>query len=175
MTLAADTCGTPRSNGLFADLARVVRRHLPRPRSAPDHEPESPDDALLRALRHDMRTPLASLEAALRHLGRAGEVRPELVELARAQAEHLSSMLRTAAVAAAPLPRRPTGSRSLGDVIRASTAASGLPSDLLMVVLDEPAASVTVADARVQRILTNLLENAHRHGKGAPVLLSVTR
>jgi signal transduction histidine kinase len=39
----------------------------------------------------------------------------------------------------------------------------------------EDAGHVTVADARVQRILTNLLENAHRHGQGAAVRLAVAR
>jgi signal transduction histidine kinase len=36
------------------------------------------------------------------------------------------------------------------------------------------AGDVPVADARVQRILTNLLENAHRHGEGRPVRLRIT-
>jgi signal transduction histidine kinase len=53
-------------------------------------------------------------------------------------------------------------------------AASGLPTRQLTVRLDDAAAGVLVGDARLQRILVNLLENAHRHGDGAPVRLDVT-
>src|SRR4051812_50102218 len=53
----------------------------------------APGDALVRAMCHDMRSPLAALESVLDRL--EGEDR-ELLELARAQAQHLSSMLRTA-------------------------------------------------------------------------------
>ena len=95
-----------------------------------------------------------------------------MLELARAQTAHLASMLRTAAATggAAPLGR---GTRRLGDVVRASVAASGLPNAQLAVRLGPGAEDVAVADARVQRILTNLLENAHRHGDGATVRLAV--
>jgi signal transduction histidine kinase len=43
------------------------------------------------------------------------------------------------------------------------------------VQLGEDADQVQVADARVQRVLTNLLENAHRHGEGRPVRLCAER
>ena len=58
-------------------------------------------------------------------------------------------------------------------LLLAEAATSGLPAALLTVAVQDCAADVTVADARVQRILTNLLENGHRHGDGAAVLLSV--
>jgi two-component system sensor histidine kinase KdpD len=95
-----------------------------------------------------------------------------VLELARAQTAQLASMLRTAAATggAAPLGR---GTRRLGDVVRASMAASGLSAAQLTLELGPGAEDVAVADARVQRILTNLLENAHRHGAGAAVRLSV--
>lgn len=167
MTLAADT--HPASlPGLFTDLLRVVRSHLPHPAA----DPVSTGDALVRALCHDMRSPLAALESVLARL-EDDDSRPELLDLARAQAQHLASMLRTANATGGAAER--AGTRGLADVVRASVAASGLPDHQLRVEFGDDAADVTVADARVQRILTNLLENAHRHGRGQPVRLRVER
>ena len=176
MTLAPDTPRTQRSSGLLPDLVRVVRDHVVRAarRPRPEQEPPpTPDSALLRAMCHDMRSPLASLEALLGTLDRAEDGRPELLELARAQTAHLSSMLRTAD-ASGGATRRAPGGRLLGDVVRASVAASGLPAGQLCLAVQDCAADVRVGDARVQRILTNLLENAHRHGDGATVVFTVT-
>ena len=172
MTLAADTRPATLS-GLFTELRRAVRRRLDRPAA----EPVSPEDALVRAMCHDMRSPLAALESVLDRLD--GEDpgrdpgRNELLELARAQTRHLSSMLRTADATGGAPGRR--GTRGLVDVLHASVSASGLPAHQLTVELGEDAADVTVGDARVQRILTNLLENAHRHGDGRPVRLRADR
>ncbi|MGY1605246.1 sensor histidine kinase [Geodermatophilus sp. SYSU D00815] len=173
MTLAADTPAAMRSRGLLLDLAHVLKAHLPRARRTREESP-TPQDALVRALCHDMRSPLAALEMALGSLDRAPEERAELLRLARAQTAHLSSMLRTAD-ATGGATRRAPGLRRLRDVLQASVAASGLPAAQLTVVVHGDAGEVEVADARVQRIVTNLLENAHRHGGGAAVRLSVTR
>jgi K+-sensing histidine kinase KdpD len=167
VTLAADTPVSPFS-GRIADLLRVLRSRHPEPAV----EEISTADALVRALCHDMRSPLASLEAALDRLEDA-KGRVELVELARQQARQLSSMLRTADATGGAPGRR--GPRSLVDVVQASVAASGLPHRQLHVGIAADTGDVTVSDARVQRILTNLLENAHRHGRGAVVRLGVDR
>ena len=176
MTLAANPRTSLDRSGALPAVRRLLRRLAGERWDAP-----APPDALVRALCHDMRSPLASLEALLGALGRsagpaAGPAPDpgEVLELARAQTAHLASMLRTAAATggAAPLGRGP---RRLGDVVRASMAASGLPDVQLTVELGAGAEDVAVADARVQRILTNLLENAHRHGAGAPVRLQVDR
>ncbi|MGY1594006.1 sensor histidine kinase [Geodermatophilus sp. SYSU D00708] len=169
MTLAANPSTWHTPPRLLSGLARRVRAGLPRG-SRP--RPASPDDAVVRALCHDMCTPLASLEALLGSLGRDVADPDEVLELARAQTAHLSSMLRTAAAAGGAASRTPT-SRRLTDVVHASVTASGLPAHQLTVEFGEDAAEVRVADARVQRILVNLLENAHRHGAGAPVRLAV--
>lgn len=159
--------------GLFDDLVRVVRAHLPRRRPRVDVEDEpTPEDAVLRALCHDMRSPLASLEAALGSLDGPPDRARELLDLARAQTAQLSSMLRTADATGGAVRR--TGPRLLRDVVLASVAASGLPRWLLTVEVFDCAGEVPVADARVQRILTNLLENAHRHGEGRPARLGLT-
>jgi signal transduction histidine kinase len=168
VTLAADT--RPETiSGLLTELLRVVRSHLPRAVG----EAVTPGDALVRAMCHDMRSPLAALESVLERLDGDAPGRPELLELARAQARHLSSMLRTANATGGAPERR--GSRRLVDVVHASVAASGLPAYQLSAQLGEDTADVSVADARVQRILTNLLENAHRHGEGRPVRLRADR
>ena len=175
MTLAADTQASTRNRGLLGDLARVLRAHLPRPRRTdPTEEAASTEDAVMRALCHDMRTPLASLEAVLRSLDRVPAQRAELLELARAQTAHLSSMLRTADASGGAV-RRSRASRRLGDVVLAAVGSSGLPRSQLTLEIGEDAEGVAVGDARVQRILINLLENAHRHGGGAPVRLRVSR
>ncbi len=170
MTLTADTPESRPARGLLRDLAPVVRAHLPRVvRRMPAEELPSADDALVRALCHDMRSPLASLEAALGSLDRTPEHTAELLELARAQTAHLSSMLRTADATGGAVRR--AGTRVLRDVVQAAAGASGLPRSRLSVELVDEVGDVPVADARVQRILTNLLENAHRHGNGAAVRL----
>ncbi|MCW2581457.1 MAG: ATP-binding region ATPase domain protein, partial [Klenkia sp.] len=131
------------------------------------------EQALLRALCHDLGTPLVSLRALLDHTRTALDSGPdEALELACAQTDHLLSMLRTAAatVDAAPASNRP---RPLSDVVLASLAASGLPARQVDLHLDPGTSEVQVADARVQRILVNLLENAHRHGAGRPVTVRV--
>lgn len=174
MTLAPDTPLPEPRHGLLNDLARVLLAHLPRPRRAPAHEAApSAEDAVLRALCHDMRSPLASLEAMLGRLDRTPAEGGELLDLARAQTAHLSSLLRTADASAGAAPR--AGARLLRDVLLAALASSGLPRAQLTVEVRGDAGEVTVADARVGRILTNLLENAHRHGRGRPVRLRVER
>ncbi|MFW3169769.1 sensor histidine kinase [Geodermatophilus sp. CPCC 206100] len=173
MTLAANPSPLVLTTGLLPALRRLVRGRRRRPDPAGSVRP-TPPEALVRALCHDMRTPLASLETLLGSLGRTSADPAEVLELARAQTAHLSSMLRTADATGGAAPR--TGAaRRLGDVVRASMAACGLPAGQLTVVLGEGAEQVAVGDARVQRILTNLMENAHRHGDGAAVRLEVTR
>jgi K+-sensing histidine kinase KdpD len=175
VTLAADEQAPAHGRGLLSDLARVLRAHLPRPRRAQaTAEATSTEDAVVRALCHDMRPPLASLEAVLGSLDRTPAQTAELLELARAQTAHLASMLRTADASGGAV-RRSRGNRRLGDVVRAAVESCGLPRKQLTLEMPEDAQDVSVGDARVQRILINLLENAHRHGGGAAVRLCVTR
>ena len=170
MILAVHTSQRNRA-GLVPDLLRVLRAHVRRRRAT---EPPSPDDALVRALCHDMGSSLATLERALTQLD-AGSSRAELLSFARDQAAHLTSMLRTADATGGAAGRRGTGTRRLRDVVGCSVAACGLPRHQLTVRVDDDAGDVVVADARLQRILVNLLENAHRHGAGAGVRLEVGR
>ncbi|MGY1711899.1 sensor histidine kinase [Geodermatophilus sp. SYSU D00758] len=168
MTLVANPLSPPDRPHLIADLGALLRRGL---RRRPRRAAPTPEDAVVRALCHDMRSPLASLESLLAALGRPGLPPAEVLDLARAQAAHLSSMLRTAAATGGAPPRHTD--RRLGDVVRAAVTGCGLPAEQLTLEVRGCAGDVWVADARVQRILSNLLENAHRHGDGAPVRLLV--
>jgi signal transduction histidine kinase len=94
--------------------------------------------------------------------------------MARAQAAHLTSMLRTAEAARVTEPPGPSAWRRLRDVVAMSVAASGLPRRQLTLRLAGRSGDVLVGDSRLQRILVNLLENAHRHGRGEPVELATT-
>ena len=174
MSLTAGDLRAPRAVLSLLDRARAMRPVLARRRRDDEAAPTA-QDALVRALCHDMRSPLAYLEAALGSLDRLPEQRAELLELAQAQTAHLSSLLRTASASSGADGRRRTGTRILRDVVRASIAAAGLPAAQLTVHLAGDAGDVVVGDARVQRILTNLLENAHRHGGGTPVRLTAAR
>jgi signal transduction histidine kinase len=138
------------------------------------HAGPSTADALVRAMCHDMRGSLTCLESALHHLPDEGAGRGDLLAMAQAQAAHLTSMLRTADAARTTPPQDPPAGRPLRDVVATSLAASGLPRRQLTLRIAGCAGDVLVGDARVQRILVNLLENAHRHGGGEPVELAVT-
>lgn len=164
-----------RPERLASRLLRRARRRLRGPAArSPAEPPPSTENALVQALCHDMRGSLSFLESALHRLDRNAPPRADVLALAQAQAAHLTSLLRTAEATGGAAPRRPPAGRSLPDVVAASFAASGLPREQLTVRVDPTAAEVTVGDGRLQRILVNLLENAHRHGAGAPVQLSVT-
>ncbi|SOE00071.1 sensor histidine kinase [Blastococcus haudaquaticus] len=156
---------------LLRSLRTRLRRSAPVRRADP---PPSTEDALVRALCHDMRGSLSCLESALHHLDRTTPGRDEVLVLAQAQAAHLTSLLRTAEATGGAPPRRADRGRMIPEVVAASVAASGLPRGQLTVQLDATAGGVEVGDARLQRILVNLLENAHRHGNGAPVQLGIT-
>ncbi len=169
MILAAHTF-RPAPGGAPPGLVRRLRTRLRRHRTA---DLPRAEEALVRALCHDMRGSLTCLESALHHLSGAGSGRVELLAMAQAQAAHLTSLVRTAEAARATPPPNQSAGR-LRDVVATSLAASGLPRRQLTLHLGGCAGDVLVGDARLQRILVNLLENAHRHGGGQPVELAAT-
>ncbi len=174
MILAAhtsDLAGSGTLHGVIRRFRRGVARAA-RPRTS--NSGPSPENALMRALCHDMRGSLTCLESALHHLHADGAIRQEVLSMAQAQAAHLASMLRTAEATGGEPPGGDADGRLLTDVVAASVQASGLPRRQLDVELSGTAHEVLVGDARLQRILVNLLENAHRHGAGAPVHLRIT-
>jgi two-component system OmpR family sensor kinase len=142
----------------------VLLRH-PRRRGVPQlaYAPE----VSVRALRHELRTPLASVSAltAALHSGLAepdaaldGEGRRELARLAHWQAEHMATLVNGASA------RSRDGRRALDLVCTAAAVAAGLPRARCVIRLEPQVAELPVRTDLVQRLLTNLLENAVRHG-----------
>jgi two-component system sensor histidine kinase KdpD len=98
----------------------------------------------------------------------------DLLDLAEAQAAHLASLLRTVQGSTTVGGGPPDDRRPLSEVVATSAAASGLPRCQLEVDLHPAAGAACVPATGVRRIVGNLLENAHRHGAGAPVRLTAT-
>lgn len=130
----------------------------------------------LAVLLHEFRTPVSSLRALARELATDGTLAPADREtgnrLIAEHANHLSDMLDALGdVAASRRPAFGTGrSRpvELRALVLASADAAGLRPPRLRLHLDS-ALTVTTDPQRFRRVLTNLLENAARHGEGKPV------
>ena len=133
--------------------------------------------AVLRAVSHDLRSPLTSIRAATEalqsgSLALAGAERDDLLETIRLEARRLERLVlnlldlsRLEAGAATPRPELWTVDGLLAGVLDAIgpgservrfTAATGLPP-------------VRVDETQLERVLVNLLENALRFSGGAPV------
>lgn len=148
----------------------------------------APDAATLlvvRALCHELRTPVASLAgitSRIRHdLGpgapphAAGEL-GALAELAEQNARALQALLRQAhdllATEHCGMPER----RPLDDVVREAVACADVDLARLDVRVSRAAAPQPVDALRTERVLCNLLENAQRHGPSAgPIDLTARR
>jgi two-component system sensor histidine kinase BaeS/two-component system sensor histidine kinase KdpD len=144
---------------LWAFLRRPGRRGAPEPAGGPE--------VSVHALRHELRTPLASVAALTAALDTdlAGpgtsldeERRRELARLARWQAEHMATIVNGASAHPAD------GHRALDLVCTAAALAAGVPRARCVTRLDCRVARLPVRPDLVQRLLTNLLENAVRHG-----------
>jgi len=136
---------------------------------------------MLRVLCHEFSTPVASVQALARAL--AGDTAPldagQRVEAARLIADHaahLAAMLEGVRTVAEHLPAAAARSRvsavRLADLVAGAAAAAGV-TDLDLQIAPQ-AATAAVDAPGVRRILTNLLENARRHG-GAPIVVRVER
>ncbi|WP_290059710.1 sensor histidine kinase [Amycolatopsis solani] len=136
---------------------------------------QSQQDGLAIVL-HEFRTPVLSLRVLARELAADGTLAPADREagsrLIAEHANHLSDMLDALGdVAASRRPAFGTGrSRpvELRALVLASADAAGLRPPRLRVRFDDELA-VTTDPQRFRRVLTNLLENAARHGEGKPV------
>jgi hypothetical protein len=152
--------------GSLPGLVRRLRARLPV--SLPRREPLDPagaEDALVRALCHDMRGSLTCLESALHHLVAEGASRLDLLAMAQAQAAHLTSMLRTVDASRGTPPQDQSTWRRLRDVVATSVAASGLPRRQLTVRLGGRAGDVLVGDSR---LLPRRLGGAGGDSAGGP-------
>jgi two-component system sensor histidine kinase KdpD len=130
--------------------------------------------ALLRAVSHDLRTPLTAILAAAEPLGSPGRSDAERAELAEAvtqEARRLARLIdqlldlsRLEAHAAEPRPEW----CSLDDVLHA--AADDVAAEAQFTFALAPDLPLVKADAaQLERAFANLLENSARHSSGHPV------
>jgi two-component system sensor histidine kinase KdpD len=131
--------------------------------------------ALLRAVSHDLRSPLTAISAAGEALGSRsiseGE-REEMVSVIQEETQRLSRLVdnlldlsRLEAGAAEP-QRRWT---SVEELIRAAVAEVSGEGDAFSLSIEADMPAVRLDPAQMERALVNVLENARRHSGGFPV------
>lgn len=137
----------------------------------------------LQVLVHEFRTPIASLEALMDALTSPSRMpdadRDTGLQLAGRHAHHLADMLD--ALSDVALSRRPTFSAGpvrrvdVTEVIIAAADAVGLTPPRLRLNATGDVDAVAINAQGLRRVLTNLLENASRHGRDAAVDVTCER
>lgn len=137
--------------------------------------------AFLAVISHELRTPLASIGALCNALARpAGigdlDTRDEAVALIESHALHLTGLMddiRRVSRGDAPQEQVPRPREfDVGRMVREAASAAGIDFGRLEVVLDGAPRTMISDQAKLRRVLTNLLENAARHSTG-PVEVEV--
>ena len=156
--------------GLVLEYRRLRERDE---RAANLERAEATSTALLRAVSHDLRTPLATMRASVDGLQASGisdEDRLELVRSVDESAEQLERLIDDLL----DLSRLQSGlihpvlrTRSLDEVL--PLAISGHEPDVVRLEVDEPAPLVTTDAGLLERVVANLVGNAVKHAPGSPV------
>lgn len=131
--------------------------------------------ALLRAVSHDLRSPLTAISAAGEALGSPTLSEPERTELAAVileEAKRLSRLVDnlldlSRLEAGAAEPRRDW--TSVEELIRAALAELGARPEEFSLSIDPELSLVSVDPVQMERAFVNVLENARRHSGGHPV------
>jgi two-component system, OmpR family, sensor histidine kinase KdpD len=133
--------------------------------------------ALLRAVSHDLRSPLTAIRTAaepLRTDSVTGEDREELAGVVIEESERLSRLIDNLL----DLSRLEAGAAEaqvevcdLADVINAAIEELGLPEDAFRVQLPSDLPLIQADPAQLQRAFANLLDNSHRYSGGHAVLI----
>jgi two-component system sensor histidine kinase KdpD len=130
--------------------------------------------ALLRAVSHDLRTPLTAILAAAEPLGSEhlrGDERRELAAGVGVEARRLSrlieQLLDLSRLEADAVQARP-GWCSIDEVLRAAVDEVATPAEFSL-SLDPDLPLVQADPAQLERAFANLLENSARHAGGHPV------
>jgi two-component system sensor histidine kinase KdpD len=131
--------------------------------------------AILRAVSHDLRSPLTAMVAAGEALGSAAlpdEDRRELAAAIASEGARLTRLIEklldlSRLEAGTAEPRRDW--TSIEEVIRAAVEAVGAGPGRVSLVLDNDLPLVDADAAQLERAFANLLENALRHSDGFPV------
>jgi two-component system sensor histidine kinase KdpD len=131
--------------------------------------------ALLRAVSHDLRSPLTAISAAGEAVGSPSlslEERTEMASVIQEETRRLARLVdnlldlsRLEAGAAEP-HREWT---SIEELIRAAVDEVGAPSDAFALSIDRDLPLVSVDPVQLERAFVNVLENARRHSGGHPV------
>jgi two-component system, OmpR family, sensor histidine kinase KdpD len=135
--------------------------------------------ALLRAVSHDLRTPLTAIVAAghaLRASSLSPEERSELSEAVVDEGERLATLVDklldlSKLQAGTAAPRREW--ISIEDVLLAARDSLGAGSVELRLTVDPVVPEVRADAAQLERAFANLLENARRYAAGEPVSINV--
>jgi two-component system sensor histidine kinase KdpD len=137
--------------------------------------------ALLRAVSHDLRTPLTAIVTAGHALGSSsltGEERTEMSEAVVVEGERLSALIDklfdlSRLQAGRMEPRRE--SVSIEEVLLAAQDALPAGSAHVQLAVDPETPALMADAAQLERVFANLVENALRYSGGQPVRVSVRR
>jgi two-component system sensor histidine kinase KdpD len=185
---APDPAVTDRVLPALASLLAVTKDRERLGRKALEAEALRRSDAIktaiLRAVSHDLRSPLTAIRAASEGLESPAleltpEDRAELLETIRVEAKRLDRLVgnlldlsRLEAGAARPRPRVST----VDDLLARALEAAGAGADRVSVALAAESPLVYVDADQIERVLVNLLENALKFSPpGEPVEVSVER
>ncbi len=137
--------------------------------------------ALLRAVSHDLRSPLTAVVAAGHALGTPSLTESERAELSRAVVQEgtrlatlvdkLLDLSRLQAGGAAPRPEWV----SIEDLVAAAVEGLGEGPPEVRVIVDPDVPEVRADAPQLERVFANLLENAHRYSDGRPVSVRARR
>lgn len=131
--------------------------------------------AFLAVISHELRTPLASIGALCSALGRPEGIggpgtREEAVALIESHAAHLSGLMddvRRVSRGDDPREQVPRPREfDVGRTVREAASAAGIDFGRLKVDLHGAPSTMISDQAKLRRVLTNLLENAARHSTG---------
>lgn len=131
--------------------------------------------ALLRAVSHDLRSPLTAISAAGEAIGSPALLPEERAEMAAVIQEETRRLARlvdnlldlSRLEAGAAEPRREL--TSIDELIRLAVADVGAGPDAFTLSIDRDMPLVSIDPVQMERALVNVLENARRHSGGHPV------
>ena len=180
----ADRLRTQVVPALEAMVAIALRRDALQAESVETAALRRSDDvktALLRAVSHDLRTPLTAIVAAGHALASAslsGEEREELSQAVVEEGQRLATLVDklldlSTLQAGRAQPRREWV--SLEDVVLAAQESLSERGDAVKLAIDPEVPAIRADAAQLERAIANLLENARRYSDGQPVLVRVRR
>jgi two-component system sensor histidine kinase KdpD len=131
--------------------------------------------ALLRAVSHDLRSPLTAISAAGEAIGSpliSPEERTEMAAVIQEEAKRLARLVDnlldlSRLEAGAAEPHREWS--SIEELIRAAVDEVGVDHDAFALSIDRDLPLVSVDPVQMERAFVNVLENARRHSGGHPV------